>query len=197
MVTGSPSEVAREVLALALARPPSLGDARLVCVDGPAGSGKTTLTAALLAATEADAGVAGSVTVVHLDDLYDGWEGLPRLGSQLGTLLGPLAEGRPGTYQRYDWFAGRYAEVVEVAPADLLVVEGVGAGSRAHADLTTVLVWVEAPDDLRLRRGLARDGAEVEPQWRRWMASETAHHAAEGTRGRADLLVDGTVPDVT
>ncbi len=30
-----------------LARPPTLGVGRLVCVDGPAGSGKTTLAAAL------------------------------------------------------------------------------------------------------------------------------------------------------
>ena len=35
------------MLALAASRPPTLGAGRLVCVDGPAGSGKTTLARAL------------------------------------------------------------------------------------------------------------------------------------------------------
>ena len=34
---------AAEVLSLARSRPPTLGSGRLICVDGPAGSGKTTL----------------------------------------------------------------------------------------------------------------------------------------------------------
>ena len=45
----SPSEVAGVVVDLALRRPPTLGDGRLVCIDGPAGSGKTTLAAEVAA----------------------------------------------------------------------------------------------------------------------------------------------------
>ena len=48
------ADAARDVLALAASRPPSLGAGRLVCVDGPAGSGKTTLAAALLAFAQTD-----------------------------------------------------------------------------------------------------------------------------------------------
>ena len=46
-------------------------------------------------------------------------------------------------------------------PAPLLVLEGVGSGSRSHAGLITALVWVEVPAGLRLQRGLARDGVET------------------------------------
>jgi hypothetical protein len=53
-------------------------------------------------------------------------------------------------------------------------------------------VWVEAPAGLRLVRGLARDGEAFEPHWRRWQATEQAWFAADGTRGRADVLVDGS-----
>jgi uridine kinase len=81
---------------------------------------------------------------------------------------------------------------VEVAPTPLLVVEGVGSASGPAGDLVTVLVWVEAPDDLRLRRGLARDGEALRPQWTRWMRDEREHLARERTRERADLVVDGT-----
>lgn len=179
------SEAAARVLALADGRAPTLGTGRLVCVDGPAGSGKTTLAAAVAA-------LRPGTPVVHMDDLYDGWDGLPRLGEQLAGLLRPIAHGEPGRYRRFDWHAGRYAETHTVAPGPLLVLEGVGAGSRAHADLTTLLAWVSAPADLRLRRGLERDGAAMAARWRQWMVDEDAHFAADGTNDRADLLVDGS-----
>lgn len=175
---------ARRILRTVRARPATLGEARLVCVDGPAGSGKSTLAAAL-------AELAPDSPVVHLDDLYDGWGGLPRVGDQLGPLLEGLSTGAPGRYRRYDWLEERYAEEVVVAPAELVVVEGVGAGSVSPG-LITLLVWVEAPADLRLRRGLDRDGSAAERHWRAWLPGESAHFATYRTRERADLLVDGT-----
>lgn len=178
-------DTAARLLARAEARPASLGAGRLLCIDGPAGSGKTTLAAAV-AAGRAD------TPVVHMDDLYDGWSGLPRVGDQLPALLAPLARGRTGRYRRYDWLAGQYAEEVPVPPTPLLVLEGVGSGSRAVADLVTVLVWVSAPRDLRRRRGLARDGEAMAPAWDRWMQEESTHLAREQTEARADLRVDGT-----
>jgi hypothetical protein len=182
---GGPEGTASIVLSLLAERPPTLGEGRLVCIDGPAGSGKTTLTAAVAAERPA-------ARVVHMDDLYDGWDGLPRLTAQLDGLLRPLGRGEAGSYRRYDWHAGRYAETVTVAPGPLLVLEGVGSGSRAHADLITVLAWVEAEPDLRLRRGLARDGAALADRWRRWAADEGLLFRREGTAERADLVVDGT-----
>ena len=79
------SSDADRVLELARSRPPTLGDGRLVCVDGPAGSGKTTLADALRRREP-------TAVVVHMDDLFEGWDGLPTVGAQLTTLLPPLAE---------------------------------------------------------------------------------------------------------
>ncbi|MFT4289237.1 4-amino-4-deoxy-L-arabinose transferase [Nocardioides sp.] len=172
---------AEQVLALALGRPPTLGAGRLVRIDGPAGSGKTTLAAAV-------ADLAGA-RVVHLDDLYEGWDGLPRIDAQLGSLLRPLAEGRPGSYRRYDWHTGHFAETVVVEPAGLLVLEGVGSGADAYSALGTVLVWVEAPDEVRMRRGIERDDDAFAPYWDAWARSERALFARERTRERADLIV--------
>jgi uridine kinase len=162
-----------------------LGDSRLICVDGPAGSGKTTLAAAISERSGAP--------VIHMDDLYPGWDGLPKVADQLESLLRPLAAGGAGSYRRYDWHEGRLAETVTVTapPAELLVLEGVGSGSRVVADLVTVLVWVEAPYDLRMRRGIERDGDAFEPYWLAWAEAERTHFTAEGTRARADLILDG------
>lgn len=180
---GRPSDgTAAAVLDLLLARPATLGDGRLLCVDGPSGSGKTTLAAAVAAAVPA-------ARVVHMDDLFEGWSGLPTVDAQLDGLLRPLLAGRPGTYRRFDWVADRFAETVTVEPAGLLVLEGVGSGSLRTADLATLLVWVEADRDVRMARGLERDGEAYRPYWEQWALAEQEHFAAHRTRERADLVV--------
>ncbi|SDS12898.1 AAA ATPase domain-containing protein [Nocardioides scoriae] len=172
------------VLDALAAAAPTLGTGRLLCVDGPAGSGKTTLAGRVAAA------VPGAVEV-HTDDLLQGWSGLAGLAERLEELLRPLASGRPGRYRRWDWLADAWAETVVVDPAPLLVVEGVGSGAARCADLTTLLVWVEAPHDLRMRRGLERDGEAFAPHWERWARDEQDLFDREQTRERAQLRVDG------
>jgi energy-coupling factor transporter ATP-binding protein EcfA2 len=174
---------ARHVLDLALSREPTLGDGRLVCVDGPAGSGKTTLADELASLTGAP--------VQHMDDMFEGWDGLPRITDQLESVLRPLADGRPGSYRRWDWPGHTWAETVPVPPVPLLVLEGVGSGSASVAELITVLVWIEVPYDLRMSRGLERGGVGVAEHWRQWAVDEQELFAREHTRERADVLLDG------
>lgn len=170
---------AGRVLELAGSRPPTLGSGRLICVDGPSGSGKTTLATAL-------ADLSGA-PVVHMDDLIEGWSGLRTVDAQLGGMLRPHVSGDPGSYRRYDWVRGGYAEVVTVPPVPLLVLEGVGSGSLVVADLVTVLIWIEAPRDVRMARGIERDGEAFAPYWEAWAAEEADHFARHRTRERADL----------
>jgi hypothetical protein len=53
-------------------------------------------------------------------------------------------------------------------------------------------IWLETPRDQRLARGISRDGEPLRPQWDRWMAEEDAFFERDGTRDRADLIVDGS-----
>lgn len=177
---------ADEVVTRTLAASPTLGPRRLVCVDGPAGSGKTTMAAQVRRAVPD--GV--SCRVVHLDDLYPGWDGL-RAGVEhvAETVVGPFAAGRPGRYRRWDWHASAPGPWVDVPLADLLVLEGVGAGSLVFADVVTTLVWVEADDDVRLARGVERDGVASRDDFVAWMASEAPYLDEQRTRERADLVV--------
>ena len=177
----TPDAAAALVVQHALSRPPTLGAGRLVCIDGPAGSGKTTLADTVARRTAAQ--------VVHMDDLYGGWDGLFQVAGQVQRLLRPLAHGLPGPWQRYDWHAGRFAEWHQVRPGGLLVLEGVGSGRTPWAALTTTLVYVETARSLRLRRGLDRDGDEQAEHWRRFMVQEELLLSRERTRARAELVV--------
>jgi uridine kinase len=171
------------------AAPAKLGRTRLVGIDGPAGAGKTTFATRL-----ADA-LGPPASVLHMDDLYDGWT-LDGAAARLtdGVLL-PLADGRPGEFSRYDWVAERFGDGATAVPVpEVLVVEGCGSCPRDVDAWTTLRVWVEAPADLRLQRGLARDGEDLAAHWHRWQREEAALFAAENTRARADLRVDGAAP---
>jgi uridine kinase len=173
-----------------LAAPPRLGGTRLICVDGPAGSGKTTFGGRLAAALGAP--------LVHMDDLYAGWTLLGAAARLAAGVLHPLRAGQPGAYHRFDWQAGVFAAQPTAVPAaPALVVEGCGSSSPALDALSTLRVWVEAPSALRLRRGLDRDGDALRDQWLRWQEREAAVFATERTRDRADLRIDGApaVPD--
>jgi dephospho-CoA kinase len=154
-------------------------------VDGPAGSGKTTLADEL-------AELAGAA-VLHMDDMFEGWDGLPAITAQLESLLRPMAAGGAGSYRRWDWPGNAWAETVLVPAAPLLVLEGVGSGSGDVAGLVTVLAWVEVPYELRMARGLERGGIGVAENWRQWAVEEQGLFARERTRERADVVLDGRV----
>ncbi|MEU1878409.1 AAA family ATPase [Streptosporangium sp. NPDC020072] len=163
--------------------PPSCGPVRLVTVDGPAGSGKTTFARRL--------GAALGAQVVSSDDFPVPWDEVPREWFRLveEQVLGPLAAGEPGGYRRFDWAGGGYAERVEVPVAPALVLEGVSTARRTAP--AALAVWVCASAEVRRARVLARDGAHLAEQWRRWWRAEETWFAADDTRARADLLVDG------
>lgn len=154
----------------------------VVAVDGPSGSGKSVLGAAL-------ARDLGAV-LVQMDDLFPGWDGLAAAPALVtDQVLEPFSRRERAAYRRWDWHRDGWAEEVEVPPARVLVVEGCGSSVGPAAAHVDVAVWVEAPRELRMRRGLDRDGEAYRPHWQRWADQEAALFAADRTRERADVVV--------
>ena len=159
--------------------PPRCGRTLLVCVDGPSGAGKTELAARVGPHAGRPAGGAHGRALPRL--------GRPRRGR--GPVCAPRSwrrsrRGGPPRYRRWDWARDTYGEHRDLGTPPLLVVEGVGAGTGAWV----LLIWVDAPEEVRYRRAMARDGAAYAPHWARWAAQERAHFAADRTRrtrGRA------------
>jgi uridine kinase len=174
------------IVADSLASEPTCGRTLVVAVDGPAGSGKTTLAATVARAFAARDVV---VSVLHMDDFYAGWDGLgPELEPRLvGQVFEPLSGERPGRWQRYDWNAGAFGTWIDLPVPDVVVLEGCGAGARAYDRYRTLLVWVEAARETRIARGVDRDGEQVLPHWLAWMAREDEHFRLNRTRARADV----------
>ena len=156
----------------------------VLAIDGRSGSGKTTLATALR--DELDC------PLVTLEDLYGGWDGLEHgISLLVREVLQPLAAGRPAVVPRYDWTTGTWTTpaVLPAAP-QTLIVEGVGAGARDAAAFTSLIVWMEAPQDTRRKRALDRDGELYEPFWEQWAAQEEHMLAREHTPDRAHIRID-------
>jgi uridine kinase len=164
--------------------PPSCGPVRVVAIDGPSGAGKSTFAAGLSRAL-------GGAPVVGSDEFPVPWDGDPLTwwGPLAAQVLEPLAAGRPGAYRRYDWHSGSYGDRMEIPVRPVLLLEGVGAAWRGSP--AAFRIWVDAPRELRRLRAVDRDGARLAESRDRWTALEEVHFAADRTRDRADLFVDG------
>jgi uridine kinase len=155
-----------------------------VGIDGCGGAGKSTFAARLSRAL-------GDVPVVHTDDFASHdvpTEWWPRM---LRDVVEPLLRGEPASYRPYDWVARRPADsAITIAPHDVVLIEGVGATRQAWRDRLAMRIWVDCPRDLRLARGIERDGEELREFWERWMAAEDDYVAAERPWAHSDLVVD-------
>ena len=159
----------------------------VIAIDGPAGAGKTTLAHDIkLALAQSYA-----ITEIHMDDLYDGWDNA--LTTQLSDVLTHLVTAHkkslPISLSSYDWHAGAFSPVAEIAKSELLILEGVGSGQRAIRDSLTALIWIDIDATEGLVRVLQRDGNEIENRMRKWLTTQEQHFAVEGTQNAADFVL--------
>ncbi len=171
-----------ELAALARQRLPACGSTTVVAVDGPSGAGKSSLAQALGAELEA--------TVVCVDDVMPGWHGLAAMPPIVaGDVLAPIAADHTAVVRRWDWVGDRPGDLMELVPPRFLVLDGCGSGSRIIRPYLSLLVWVDAPAEVRYERAMARDGLAYEPWWDMWAEQERALFASEQTEAAADVRV--------
>ena len=180
---------------------------RLIGIAGGSGSGKTTITSALMDA------LGGRAVLVQHDWYYRDQSGLPE--PQRATLnydhpnaqetallaahLESLRRGEEIEAPQYDFTTHtRTTETRRIAPRPIIVVEGINtladSGLRKTFDLT---VYVDTPADIRFIRRLQRDMAErgrsAESVIRQYLEQVRPMHEAfvEPALATADLVLSG------
>jgi len=173
------ARIAAAVLAVQASNP-------VVLIDGRSGAGKSTL-ARLLAERWP---LRAAPQLIALDQIYPGWDGMDAGAERAyDQILRPHGRDLVGTWQRYDWAAGEYAENHAVDPSRGVILEGCGALTPRAARIADVRVWMEAPEQSRKRRALDRDGELFRPYWDRWAAQEARHIRRDHPVDLATLIV--------
>ncbi|MCE5172836.1 AAA family ATPase [Paenibacillus profundus] len=171
----------------------------LIGIDGCGGSGKSTLARKLKEECS-------DVTIVHMDDFY-----LPSALIQntpptnkpvgadfdwkrvLSQVLEPISQDKEGHYQRYDWETDSLAEWHTVPIGGIVIIEGVYSIRKELANKYDFTIWVDCLREIRLARGVERDGEAAHDMWEKnWMIAEDIYMEEHKPIERADLVVDGT-----
>jgi uridine kinase len=161
----------------------------IVLIDGPAGAGKTTL------ATEIQKNFE-SVNVVHMDDLYDGWQSPinPDLYSRIQKqIIEPHLNQNVSGYAVYDWVLQEFSTHRSLPVKRFLVVEGVGAAGNQMRSSADLIVFIEVPAVIGLSRVLIRDGDYLLNQMQAWQLMEFEYFQADKTKKAADFVIDGSL----
>ncbi len=174
----------------------------LVGIDGPGGSGKSMLTEKIRQQLEV---ARFTVAIVHNDDFFlpsGSRSHLPVLIKPIGSdfdwmrlreqLLLPLRSGKIAKYARYDWPSDQLAECHDVQPQGVVLIEGVYSTRAELRHLFDFRIWVDCPRELRLSRGLARDGHTPRSRWvDDWMPAEDRYCIEQRPRTFAHAIVNG------
>lgn len=162
---------------------------RIIAIDGPAGAGKSTLANRIVGAFPSS-----KTAVIHMDDLYAGWEDAltPTLTKTLElNIARPASQGKSIEFRKYDWFAKRFGDFIRIDLPDLLILEGVGSGQKLIRKYLDQLIWIDIEPEVGLSRVIHRDGDYIETEMRVWQMRESEHFRIDNTRDCATVRLDG------
>jgi uridine kinase len=174
-------------------RPPRAGSTKVIGIDGHGGSGKSTLATYVGGRLGAE--------IVHTDD-FASWEN-PKHWWPLviERIFEPLKVGaRSLSYPRSQCWPGHQPEpVIDQPVTAALILEGVGSLRREFRPHLSVALFVDAPREVCIERGIARDAAmgteaAVLERWNGWFDDELGYMARDEPEHFADMVIDGTVP---
>ena len=159
----------------------------IITIDGRAGAGKTTLANHISRSCDLKI----STSVIHMDDLYNGWTdpfGTPFLGA-LHTITQAHLVGEACEIQKYDWYKSEYGPPETHSPSQLLILEGVGSSSSHIREYVSASIWIEIKPEVGLERVLTRDGTSIENEMHQWLKTQEAFFTLEQSAEVADFAL--------
>jgi len=157
----------------------------LLAIDGPAGSGKTTLAAKL----QSEHQLTSTVQVVHMDDLYNGWENAlsKDLTLKLSEIIQAHKAGKDFKISRFNWSTMKFDEAELIHATEVLILEGVGAGQKIVRDAGAKTYWIEVAPEIGLQRVLDRDGHHLRDLMVKWQINQDAYFNVDQTAKNCEI----------
>jgi Ni2+-binding GTPase involved in maturation of urease and hydrogenase len=162
------------------------GESIVITIDGPAGSGKTTLAKELSASLD-------SCYTIHMDDLYEGWDSTLTSGltRKLTAIYSGVQRENRIRYAPFNWLESKLDSRVDASAPKYLIIEGVGSGQSATRDFISLALWIEVSPGLGLERVIKRDGPGVAQFMPAFIVAQNSHFEKEATKKSADYRLSG------
>jgi uridine kinase len=163
------------------------GQTKIIVIDGPAGSGKTTLGKSL-------SGLLKNCPIIHMDEIYAGWENAlsPKTSQDLVEwVINPLLESRSIEFVKYDWYLEKRIEKVVINLPKVLIIEGVGSSSFEISKHASLKLWIEVNKETGINRVLTRDGQQIQEQMKKWQSQESKFFIENNSKENSDIWIDG------
>jgi uridine kinase len=163
------------------------GQTKIIIIDGPAGSGKTTLAKSL-------SGLLENCPIIHMDEIYDGWENAlsPKTSQDLVEwVINPLLESKSIEFVKYDWYLEKRIEKVVINLPKVLIIEGVGSSSFEISKHASLKLWIEVNKETGINRVLTRDGQQIQEQMKKWQSQESKFFIENNSKENSDIWIDG------
>jgi uridine kinase len=163
------------------------GQTKIIVIDGPAGSGKTTLAKSL-------SGLLENCPIIHMDEIYEGWENAlsPKTFKDLVEwIINPLLENNSIEYIKYDWNLGQRIEKVVINNSKIIIIEGVGSSSFEISKHASLKLWIEVNKETGINRVLTRDGLQIQEQMKTWQSQESKFFIENNSKENSDIWIDG------
>jgi uridine kinase len=162
-------------------------DQPIIAIDGPAGAGKTTLASTISLALSPRI----STTVIHMDELYPGWESA--LGEELSNTLTWLTSCHKAKksllYSSFNWEANEFANPKSHPSTHLLILEGVASAQIAIEETLATSIWLDLDPLIGYQRVIDRDGENISREMTQWLVMQEQHFAADRTKERCEFLL--------
>jgi uridine kinase len=159
----------------------------MIAIDGPSGAGKSYFAKKL-------SSILLDSFVVEMD-YFISWNSLDNgVDRAINQLFEPLTKLSKARFQARDWvgdfWGDRLGDWKDVPKSDYYIFEGISSSRIEYSKYLDVVIWIEAPEEVCIKRGLERDGDNLIVHWKRFKLLEQNFFDKDNSKFRADYIVD-------
>ncbi len=165
----------------------------VIAVDGFGGSGKSTF-------AEKMSEYMPNIGRVCIDHFYQPispegenefhWERFEK------EVIDRLKNGEEICYAPYDWKEKKFHDEIFIEKDQSVIIEGVYVSQEKYREVYDAIIWISTPDQMRLERGIKRDGEVVRAMWENvWLPYTQKYMNEHRPDEAADIIIDGAESD--